>query len=70
MLELGMLFLQVKGFMTMRERLCKVRSTLCVNRRGIAHIRLEPVVGADNLFSLTAIFGQGHSAIKVEEQWM
>jgi hypothetical protein len=36
-------------------------SPICVNRREIAHTRLEVVAGAD---SLITIFGRGHLAIK------
>jgi hypothetical protein len=35
-----------------------------VNRREIAHTRLEAVAGADNSYSLIAIFRRGHLAIK------
>jgi hypothetical protein len=35
-----------------------------VNRREIAHTRLEVVAGADNPYSLITIFGRGHLAIK------
>jgi hypothetical protein len=35
-----------------------------VNRREIAHTGLEALAGADNLYSLIAIFGRGHLAIK------
>jgi hypothetical protein len=37
---------------------------LCVNRREIAHTRLEAIAGADNPYSLITIFGRGHLAIK------
>jgi hypothetical protein len=35
-----------------------------VNRREIAHTRLEAIAGADNPYSLITIFGRGHLAIK------
>jgi hypothetical protein len=35
-----------------------------VNRRQIAHTRLEAIAGADNPYSLITIFGRGHLAIK------
>jgi hypothetical protein len=63
-LELGSSFLQVKASMTMKEKLRQVRSAVCVNRREIAHTRLEVVTGADNPYSLITIFGRGHLAIK------
>jgi hypothetical protein len=44
-LESGMLFLQVKVSMTMREKLCQVRTAICVNRRKITHTRLEAAAG-------------------------
>jgi hypothetical protein len=37
---------------------------ICVNRREIAHTRLEAIAGADNPYSLITIFGRGHLAIK------
>jgi hypothetical protein len=48
----------------MKEKLRQVRSAICVKRIGIAHTRLEAIVGADNPYSLIAIFGRGHLAIK------
>jgi hypothetical protein len=48
----------------MKEKLRQVRSAMCVNRREIAHTRLEAMAGADNPFSLIAIFRRGHWAIK------
>jgi hypothetical protein len=59
-----MSFLQVKASMTMKEKLSEVRSAICVNRREIAHTRLEAVTGADNPYSLITIFRGGHLAIK------
>ncbi len=50
--------------MTMKEKLRQVRSAICVNRREIAHTRLEAVAGADNPYSLIKTFGRGHLAIK------
>jgi hypothetical protein len=43
--------------MTMKEKLRQVRSTICVNRREIAHTSLEAAAGVDNLYSLITIFG-------------
>jgi hypothetical protein len=63
-LESGMSFLQVKASMTMQEKLRQVKSAICINRREIAHTRLEAVAGADNPYSLIAVFGRGHLAIK------
>jgi hypothetical protein len=61
----GMSLLQMKSSMTMKEKLRLVRSAICVNRRGIAHTRLEAVAGADP-YSLIAKFGRGHLAIKAD----
>jgi hypothetical protein len=47
-LESGMTFLQVWASMSMKEKLRQVRSAICVNRREIAHTRLEAIAGADN----------------------
>ncbi len=63
-LKSGMSFLQVKLSMTMKEKLRQVRSAICMNRREIAHTRLEAVAGTDNPYSLIPIFGWGHLAIK------
>jgi hypothetical protein len=43
--------------MSMKEKLRQVRSAICVNRREIAHMRLEAIVGADNPYSLITTFG-------------
>jgi hypothetical protein len=61
-LESRMSFLQVRASMSMKEKLSKVRSAICVNRRVIAHTRLEAIAGADNPYSLITIFGRGHLA--------
>jgi hypothetical protein len=63
-LESGMSFLQVRASMSMMEKLRQVRGAICVNRREIAHTRLEAIAGADNPYSLITIFGRGHLAIK------
>ncbi len=63
-LESGMSFLQVRASMSMKEKLRQVRGAICVNRREIAHTRLEAIAGADNPYSLITIFGRGHLAIK------
>ncbi len=63
-LESGMLFMQVRASMSMKEKLRQVRGAICVNRREIAHTRLEAIAGADNPYSLITIFGRGHLAIK------
>jgi hypothetical protein len=63
-LESGMSFMQVRASMSMKEKLRQVRGAICVNRREIAHTRLEAVAGADNPYSLITIFGRGHLAIK------
>jgi hypothetical protein len=63
-LESGISFMQVRASMSMKEKLRQVRGAICVNRREIAHPRLEETVGADNPYSLITIFGRGHLAIK------
>jgi hypothetical protein len=62
-LESGMSFMQVRASMSMKVKLRQVRGAICVNRREIAHTRLEAIAGADNPYSLI-IFGRGHLAIK------
>jgi hypothetical protein len=52
----------------MKEKLRQVRSAICVNRRKMAHKRLEAVAGADNLYSLIATFRRGHLLSKQAEQ--
>ncbi len=47
-LESGMSFMQVRASMSMKEKLRQVRGAICVNRRQIAHTRLEAIAGADN----------------------
>ncbi len=63
-LESGMSFLQVRASMSMKEKLRQVRSAICVNRREIAHTRLEAITGADNPYSLITIFCRRDLAIK------
>jgi hypothetical protein len=63
-LESGMSFMQVRASISMKEKLRQVRGAICVNRREIAHTRLEAIAGADNPYSLITIFGRGHLAIK------
>jgi hypothetical protein len=63
-LESGMSFMQVRASMSMKEKLRQVRGTICMNRREIAHTRLEAIAGADTPYSLITIFGRGHLAIK------
>jgi hypothetical protein len=63
-LESGMSFMQVRASMSMKEKLRQVRGAICVNRREIAHTRLEAIARADNPYSLITIFGRGHMAIK------
>jgi hypothetical protein len=58
--ESGLLLLQLKASMTMREKLCQIRSALCMNCR---EFFLEAMAVADNSYSLFAIFGQRHLAI-------
>jgi hypothetical protein len=53
--------------MTMKETLNQVRRAVCVNRQEIAHTRLEALAGADNPYSLIAMFGRGNLAIKAGE---
>jgi hypothetical protein len=55
-----MSFIQVKASMTMREKLRQVRSTICMNWQEITHTRLEPVIWADNPYSLISISGRNH----------
>jgi hypothetical protein len=62
-LESGMSFMQVRASMSMKEKLRQVRGAICVNRREIAHTRLEAIAGADNPYSLITIFGRGRLAI-------
>ncbi len=62
-LESGMSFMQVRASMSMKEKLRQVRGAICVNRREIAHTRLEAIAEADNPYSLITIFGRGHLAI-------
>jgi hypothetical protein len=50
--------------MSMKEKLRQVRGAICMNRREIAHTRLEAIAGADNPYSLITIFGRGHLVIK------
>jgi hypothetical protein len=50
--------------MSMKEKLRQVRGAICVNRREIAHTRLEAIAGANSPYSLITIFGRGHLAIK------
>jgi hypothetical protein len=52
-----MSFMQVRASMSMKEKLRQVRGAICVNRRKIAHMRLEAIAGADNPYSLITIFG-------------
>jgi hypothetical protein len=59
-----MSYLQVRASMSMKEKLRQVRGAICVNRREIAHTRLEAIAGADNPYSLITIFGRGHLIIK------
>jgi hypothetical protein len=63
-LESGMSFMQVRASMSMKEKLRQVRGAICVNRRQIAHTRLEAITGADNPYSLITVFGRGHLEIK------
>jgi hypothetical protein len=63
-LESGMSFLQVRASMFMKEKVRQVRSAICVNRREIAHTRLEVIAGTDNPYSLITIFGRSHFVIK------
>jgi hypothetical protein len=51
-LESRMSFLQVRASMSIKEKLRQVRGAICVNRREIAHTRLEAIAGADNPYSL------------------
>jgi hypothetical protein len=48
----------------MKEKLRQVRGAICVNRREIAHTRLEAIAGADNPYSLITIFRKsfGHQS--------
>ncbi len=63
-LESSMSFMQVRASMSMKEKLRQVRGAICVNRREIAHTRIEAIAGVDNPYSLITIFGRGHLAIK------
>jgi hypothetical protein len=44
----------------MKEKLRQVRGVIFVNRREIAHTRLEAIAGADNPYILITIFRRGH----------
>jgi hypothetical protein len=46
-----MSFMQVRASMFMKVKLRQVRGAICVNRRQIAHTRLEAIAGADNPYS-------------------
>jgi hypothetical protein len=63
-LESGMSFLQVRASMSMKEKVRQFQSAICVNRREIAHTRLEAIARANNPYSLITIFGRGHLAVK------
>jgi hypothetical protein len=63
-LKSGKSFLEVRASMSMKEKLRQVRGAICVNRREMAHTRLEAIAGADNSYSLITIFGRVHLAIK------
>ncbi len=63
-LESGRSFMQVRASMSMKEKLRQVRGAICVNRRQIAHTRLEAIAAADNPYSLITVFGRGHLVIK------
>ncbi len=54
-LESGMSFMQVRASMSMKEKLRQVRGAICVNRREIAHTRLDAIAGANNPYSLITI---------------
>ncbi len=69
-LESGMPFMQVRASMSMKEKLRQVRGAICVNRREIAHTRLEAIAGADNPYSLITIFGRGHLPLRQGERCM
>jgi hypothetical protein len=69
-LESGMTFLQVRVFISMKEKLRQAMGAICMNRREIAHTRLEAIAGADNPYSLITIFGRGHIAIKPGAPYM
>jgi hypothetical protein len=66
-LKSGMSFMQVRASMSMKEKLRQVSGAICMNRRQIAHTRLEAIAGADNPYSLITFFGSGHLAIKADE---
>jgi hypothetical protein len=57
-LESGMSFMQVRASMSRKEKLRQVRGAICVNRRQIAHTRLEAIAGADNPYSLITVFSE------------
>jgi hypothetical protein len=46
------------------EKLRQVRSAICMNRREIARTRLVAIAGAYSSYSILALFGRGHLAIK------
>jgi hypothetical protein len=48
----------------MKEKLRQVRSAICMNRREIAHTRLEAVARADDPYSLIAVFRRGNLTFK------
>jgi hypothetical protein len=69
-LESGVSFMQVRVSMSTKEKLRQVRGAICVNRREIAHTRLEAIAGADNPYSLITIFGEGTWRSRLEGQCM
>jgi hypothetical protein len=46
--------------MSLKERIRQVKPEICDNRRQIAHVRLESLAVAENLYSLMQVFGRGH----------
>jgi hypothetical protein len=50
-----MSFLQVKASLIMREKLRQVCSTICMNRREMAHTWLDAIVGADNPYNFREV---------------
>jgi hypothetical protein len=58
-LESGMSSMQVRALMSMKEKLRQMRGVICVNRREIAHTRVEAIAGADTPTASSPSSGEG-----------
>ncbi len=50
--------------MSQQERLWQIMVDICENRRWIAQVRLEALLGAENPYSLMQVFGRGHQVTR------